>query len=452
MEYILKEGDKVGKVFLPKTHIDKGTMAQIRKMIAHPAITEPRIMPDCHKGSGCCVGFTSKLEGKVVPKFVSGDIGCGILTFNVGNLLETHSFEELDGIIRANVKMGSGIDSIWNEPVATENDIHALCTDAEYDASNFIENYAQKFKNVTNKNEPKISHYSPDYGTQYFLTLCQKIGMEENYAMNSLGTLGGGNHYIEINQDKENNDCYITIHSGSRGFGAKICAYHQNKIDSTKQFDYDNYRLFMKKISRTCKDSKLLKLHSDNYKENFSNKQHTDYLESEEAFEYYFDMIFAQKYAQYNRRIMLKQILSNLILNDLYEEDKIIESIHNYIDFSDFIMRKGAISAYSKNLCIVSLNMRDGILLCEGKSNPDWNYSAAHGSGRLLTRQEAQNKISLNEFEQSMEGIYSSSVLNETIDESPMTYKDSEMIKKALYDTVTIIKQLEPVLNVKALT
>ena len=445
MESILKEGDTVGKVFLPKTHIDKGTMAQIRTMMAHPAITEPRIMPDCHKGSGCCIGFTSKLDGKIVPKFVGGDIGCGILTLNVGDLSGKFSLEKLDEIIRTNVKMGSGVDSVWSEPIVKDVDIFEICVDAAYDASNFMESYRRKFK--TN-----IYQSCPEYGLHWFENLCQKINIEKSYAMCSLGTLGGGNHYIEINQNDETNDYYITIHSGSRGFGAKVCAYHQSKIDSTNAFDYEKYKLFMKKVNRMCKDTKKLKEISDKYKKEFREKQHANYLESEEAFEYYFDMIFAQKYAQYNRRKMLTQILSNLALLDLYDEDKIIESIHNYIDFSDMIMRKGAIAAYEQQLCIVSLNMRDGILICEGKSNPDWNYSAAHGSGRLLTRQEANNKISLNDFKQSMEGVYSSSVVNETIDEAPMTYKDSDMIKEALENTVTIIRQLKPILNVKALT
>ena len=178
--------------------------------------------------------------------------------------------------------------------------------------------------------------------------------------------------------------------------------------------------------------------------------RHKNYLEGEEMYEYFFDMIFCQKLAQLNRRVMLKLILN--YLHEDYEADRIIESIHNYIDFNDMIFRKGAISAKENELCIVSLNMRDGILLCEGKGNIDWNYSCCHGSGRILNRTRAKEVLRMSDFTDTMNtaNVYSTSVTKNTLDEAPMAYKDSEMIKNAIEPTARILQQLKPLLNIKS--
>ena len=159
-------------------------------------------------------------------------------------------------------------------------------------------------------------------------------------------------------------------------------------------------------------------------------------------------MIFAQKYAELNRIIMIRLILNGL--NKELDLKKIIQSTHNYIDFNDFILRKGAISAHKDELCIISLNMRDGILLCRGKGNAEWNYSSAHGSGRIVSRQKSFNKFRLKDFQKEMENVYSTSVVYETLDECPMAYKDTELIKSCLDPSVEIIEQLYPILNIKA--
>ena len=159
------------------------------------------------------------------------------------------------------------------------------------------------------------------------------------------------------------------------------------------------------------------------------------------------DMIFCQKYAYLNRRILLKSILTGLGLE--YDRDKIIESIHNYIDFTDLIVRKGAISAYKGQKCIVSLNMRDGILLCEGNGNAEWNNSCAHGSGRIMSRRKASEIFTMKQFHEEMKNVYSTVIVKETLDESPMAYKDTNFIKSLLDETVTIENQLYPVINLK---
>jgi tRNA-splicing ligase RtcB (3'-phosphate/5'-hydroxy nucleic acid ligase) len=439
MEYTIREGSVDAKVFLDKFMIDKGTMRQIREMIYHPAIQHARVMPDCHRGTGCCVGFTSHLGEKIVPNFVGGDIGCGILTYPMGNILESISVKKLEEIIKTTIPMGATDDCVHKGPVFDLKDLGEVYNSAWEEAIMFAKTYEKKFK--TN-----IKEYIPKYSLDWLKEKCKQIDIDFTYVLSSLGTLGGGNHYVEVNQDK-NKNCYLTIHSGSRNFGSKICQHHQSKINETKFFNWDEYHEQMKKVRRNFKNPKQLKLHSDQIKDSLIENKHPDYLEKEEAYLYFFDMIFAQKYAQFNRHLMLKLVLG--ILDIKFDPEKLIESTHNYIDFTDMILRKGAISAHKDKKCIVSLNMRDGILICTGKGNEDWNYSSAHGSGRIFARHEVIHRTNMIEFKESMKDVYSTTVVPETLDESPMVYKDSEMIKKALGDTVDIVEQLKPVINVK---
>lgn len=450
MEYTIRERDASGKlvdakVFLDKFAIDKGTMDQIKRIVLDDeTVSHTRIMPDCHKGVGCCVGLTSVLIDKVRPNLVGGDIGCGILCYNAKSHLNDISLPKLDRVIREAVPMGSKSGSIAAEVLVREDDYEYLFSTSNLEAIEFSKHFLARYG-------VDISKFKPDYNKEWFDSLITKIAAEKDYALRSIGTLGGGNHYIEINSDAAGNR-YVTIHSGSRNLGSKIKQYHQDKIDTSRRFDYREHQDKMKKYRRTHKNSKDVKHYEDSLYEEFRGTRHKPYLEGEEAYEYYFDMIFAQIVARLNRRVMLREILERIDDSLKFEESDIIESIHNYIDFKDFILRKGAISAHEGERCIVSLNMKEGILICTGKGNYDWNYSSAHGAGRMLTRDAARSRISLKEFRESMSGVYSSSVVQETVDESPMVYKDSEMIKKALEGSVTIDAQLRPLLNVKALT
>ena len=445
-KYIINDSGADAIAFLPKFEIDMETMKQIKHMIVHPAIAESkiRIMPDCHRGVGCCVGFTYELKERIVPNFVGGDIGCGILTYPVGtDLLRQYSLKKIEKTIRNSVHMGNGHENIWETPIANESDLEGVFQQSIEQATQFAQSYLKKFK-------VDISAHIPKYDVKWLKNKCLQIGA--NYEVDifkCLGTLGGGNHYIEVNQDQDDHSAYITIHCGSRGFGTKICYYHQHKINDNREFPHQDFNDKIKNIRRKHKDSKQIKQLTDQVRHDIEENKHPLYLEKEEAYEYYMDMIFCQKYACLNRQILLQTILSSMNLE--YDNKKVIESIHNYIDFTDFIVRKGAISAYNGQTCIVSLNMRDGILLCEGKSNADWNYSCAHGSGRILSRQKASNSLSLKKFQKEMENVYSTSVVKETLDESPMAYKDTNFIKLSLNDTVTIVKHLLPVINLKAI-
>lgn len=463
MVHNIINGDYRATVYLDKFLIDKGTMAQIHKMLVHPATNHMRIMPDCHRGSGCCVGYTSYLTTKIVPKFIGGDIGCGMICYKIDskyittNLktekniakikINNMSLSYIDSRIRKLIPMGSGRDSVFQEEMLdiNTNYLNKIWEAVSSEAYQFAEQYKQKYNH-------DIYEHIPEYSWEWFLEKCKEVGADYKYDLLSLGTLGGGNHFIELNYS-DDYELYVTIHSGSRDIGQKICRYHQNKINDTKYFDRDKYNNIKKKTSRHYQGKQFYQIMED-IRLKLLGERHADYLEKEEAYQYYFDMIFAQHFAQLNRYIMLRNVL-NVIQSPRkpikISSNKMIESIHNYIDFDDFIVRKGAIRASKDKECVIALNMRDGILICTGKGNSEWNYSAAHGAGRVINRQEAYNKLRLNHFKREMKDIYSSSVVLETLDESPMVYKDINLIKKALLTTVNINQQLKPIINMKGL-
>jgi tRNA-splicing ligase RtcB (3'-phosphate/5'-hydroxy nucleic acid ligase) len=447
MEYLLKEKDKEGIIFVDKGMVDSETMKQIRSMIRHEAIKDARIMPDCHKGVGCCIGFTSKIVDKIVPNFVGGDIGCGIVTYPL-ELEKPIKPKQLDKHIHHYVPTGNYLDGkhIDCDLQSVDKFINRVFKLSNDDADNFSKFYKDKF-NID------ISKQKPHYCDKWFEGLCKKIKVNKKFVLMQLGTLGGGNHFIEVNKSEKNGKEYITVHSGSRGLGQHICRYHQDIITKGRDMDWDMFDEKVKKFSRNCKEKKKVKEYKDNIKKEMIQNKHPDYLIEEEAFNYYFDMIFAQKYALVNREIMIERIL--MYYNLEFNPEKKIESIHNYIDFNDFILRKGAINAHKDTLCLIALNMRDGILLCKGKGNEKWNNSSAHGSGRIITRQKAKkNTITIvkrlaKDFEEY--DIYSSAPLTSIVDEAPECYKETDMIKELIEPSVEILEQLKPILNIKGI-
>jgi len=374
--------------------IDSATRSQIYAIISNPAFTNPiSIMQDCHKGAGAVIGFTMKMGDKVIPNIVGRDKGCGVILFNVGRgILRDISRKELDIIIRNRIPFGPKVHS--GKGVFDVKD-KFFWINLNFDLIKFTREFNSKYGTT-------YSYREMDF--REFTSICKRIDMDSQRAMLSIGTLGSGNHFIEIDKSENTKDYWTSVHSGSRQFGSKVCMYWQRK----------------------------------------AGKGELAFLEGEDMFNYLCEMLIAQAYAEENRKLM-KDIILN-ILN--VEPIEIIESVHNYMDYNDWIIRKGAISSYEGQKMIIPLNMEDGSLICEGKSNPEWNYSAPHGAGRVDSRRWAKENISNKDAQDRMKkkDIYYSTL---PTDETRDAYKDAKLIKDTLHPTAKLIEHIRPVLVMK---
>lgn len=333
-----------------------------------------RIMPDVHQGMGCVIGFTADMGDKVIPNIVGVDICCGMITVELGDI--DIDLPRLDDIINKKIPSGK---STHNERKFKFDKLDNLYC----------------FRDL--KNTKRIER--------------------------SIGTLGGGNHFIELGVDSKNNK-YLVIHSGSRNLGKQVADIYQKlAIDLCSGKEYAE--LQPKYPKALC------------------------YLTGEYREKYLHDMNICQEYASLNREMMAEIILDNLLGKTL-DDFSYFETVHNYINFKDNIIRKGAISAYEGEKILIPINMRDGSILAIGKGNPEWNYSAPHGAGRLMSRNTAKDAITLEDFKKSMKGIYSTSVNEHTLDESPFAYKPIEEIVSNITETAKIIDIIRPIYNYKA--
>ena len=377
---------------------------QVKKLANYPAYDNSiiRIMPDAHAGKGCTVGTTMTLHNMVTPNLVGVDIGCGVLVVNLGNI--EIDFEKLDKTIKRFVPAGF--------------DIH------------------EQARGKDDELEDLICFNSIDYSR----------------AIHSIGTLGGGNHFVSIEQSQTNGDKYLVIHTGSRNLGVQVCKFYQdlafkklNEMSEIKK-QVSNEVIAKCKAEGRQKDIPTeLKKALANIKKPSADKE-LAHLEGDDFKNYIHDMEIVQKFAALNRATIAKIILQKMGWKEL---DR-FETIHNYIDIKNMILRKGSISAQAGEKVIIPMNMRDGSLICIGKGNADWNYSAPHGAGRLMSRNKAKSAISLADFEKSMEGIYSTTISRSTIDESPMAYKNMDEIVRCIEPTVNVVDIIKPLYNFKA--
>ena len=428
------EGDyNTAKVMVgDKSCVEENCLSQIEEMINHPAFEgedDVVIQPDTHWGKGAVIGFTMPLKDKICPSTVGVDISCGMLSAKVEKC--NMALGNIDEMIRDVVPTGFNKQ---NDP-----DYHIL---NDFPWSEATEKLEYFYNLIEVDGDFDITH-------NYFKELCDRIDYNENTAIASMGTLGGGNHFIEIGEDK-NNDWWITIHSGSRGFGHNIAQYWQDNATERRNAD-NEYNFDLEKMEQLARDTfeggkigeviHYLKQMQDTAKSTDRNTD-LDYLEGQEALGYYKDMVLAQTYASENRKTMMNNICHELDI----EIKNQIESVHNFIDFEDGVIRKGATRAHDNERAIIPLNMSDGVLIVEGKGNEDWNKSVCHGAGRVMGRREAERTLDEDKVEEDMKGIYSSAI---PIDEAPDAYKPSDMIKENIELSVDIIDHIEPVLNIK---
>lgn len=382
-------------------NIDGKALDQIYSLCKHPAFADckVRIMPDVHAGAGCVIGFTADLGRKVIPQVVGVDIGCGMLTTCLGKI--DIDFAKLDNVIRECVPSGRSVHDVQRIKI----DKHLHC-----------------------------------YGA------LQNIDWLER----SVGTLGGGNHFIEIDGDEEGNK-YLVIHSGSRNLGKQVCEYYQNLAISNLMGHNKLERAItnlIEEYKRTGRQREIASAIDTIKKSEFAEKipKELCYLDGDDRENYLADMAYCQAFAEVNRA----NIASIIMIMMKWKECDRFETIHNYIDHESNIVRKGAISAKLGERVLIPLNMRDGCIIGVGRGNEDWNCSAPHGAGRIMSRSQAKETVSLDEFVAEMEGIYTTSVNEGTIDESPMVYKPMHEIVKYIEPTVEIERIIKPLYNFKA--
>lgn len=381
--------------------LDPKAQEQIDLLLAQPAFADckVRIMPDVHAGAGCVIGFTANLGDKVIPNIVGVDIGCGMLTVNLGNI--DIDFAKLDRFIRDEIPSGMEVND-------------------------------KQTSNVTS------------------ILLCREHLYNTDRLNRSMGTLGGGNHFIEIDVDDEGNK-YLVIHTGSRNLGKQVCEYYQQlAVETMKGKDtlkadikalIDNYKAQGREQEIQSAVAELKRNHTTS---NIPNA--LCYLEGIQRWLYLRDMVNCIIFAERNREEIARRIIHGMGWG---KQDN-FDTKHNYIDLWSNLVRKGAISAKKGERVMIPMNMRDGCIIGVGKGNADWNYSAPHGAGRIMSRQQAKGALSLEDYRSTMRGIYTTSVCAETIDEAPQAYKPMQEIVDCIGDTVEIVKIIKPLYNFKA--
>ena len=358
-----------------------------------------RIMPDVHAGKGCTIGTTMTIKDKIVPGMVGVDIGCGMETVRLAE--KEIDFAALDALIRKEIPCGQNI----------RRDEH---------------------------------QYNEEINL-YRLHCAPYVSIER--AKRSIGTLGGGNHFIEVDRG-ENGDLYLVVHSGSRHLGTQVCKYYQDQGrfamwgGARHQIDelIAEYRAAGRWQEIQSAIDELRKEHA------ISIPKDLAYVEGKLFEDYIHDMRITQRFAVLNRKAMTDVILRGMGLTKVEE----FTTIHNYIDTEKMILRKGSVSAEAGEKLLIPINMRDGSLICIGKGNEEWNCSAPHGAGRLMSRKQAFAQLSMDEYTAEMEGIWSSCVVKDTLDESPMAYKPLDEIVSEIGPTADIIERIRPVYNFKA--
>lgn len=371
-----------------------------------------RIMSDCHSGKGCVIGFTANLGNKVIPNIVGVDLGCGMYCINLGNI--DINLQWLDEGIRKEVPSG------------------------------------REGFNDTRTRFKKIQEL-----------ICYRELKNHKEFERQIGTLGSGNHFIEVDIDSNGNK-YLVIHSGSRNLGNQVATYYQ-KLAIKLHSGYENYYKEKDELIKEYKAQgrkqeiqKEIKKLSVKYANRKSDMpKDLCYLEGKYKEDYLHDMKICQEYAVLNRETIAKNIIEKVInpmLTDklILKELEQFQTIHNYLNFEDNIIRKGAVSAKKGEKLIIPINMRDGSLICIGKGNEDWNNSAPHGAGRIMSRSRAKQLVNMEEYKQSMKEIYTTSVSESTMDEAPMVYKPLEEIESNIKDTADIVERIKPIYNFKA--
>ena len=385
------------------TVVEEEAIEQIRRMCDYEFTegSKIRIMPDVHAGKGCTIGTTMTVVDKAVPNVVGVDIGCGMYTVNLGKAdIDLEKFDEAAHFVPSGM-------NVW-------------------------EGRQERFDLTELR--------------------CYRELKDAKRLERSLGTLGGGNHFIEIDRAADGTN-YMVIHSGSRNLGKQVAEFYQRLAINLGR-GYGDYLEKRDEIIRTYKEqgrkteiqAALKQLHWEVYESETPIPEDLCYLSGKYLEDYLFDVVICQRFARRNREKMAEVILERTGIAG----GEAFHTIHNYIDTEEMILRKGAIAAHKGEKVLIPINMRDGSVLAIGKGNPEWNYSAPHGAGRVMSRTKAKNTLSMEEYQETMKGIYTTSVNENTLDEAPMAYKSLEDIIDVIRESVDVIDVMKPIYNFKA--
>ena len=381
--------------------VDEASISQVLLLLNQEFVSgsKIRLMPDIHAGAGCTVGTTMTIADKIVPNLVGVDIGCGMETIKIKE--SNIELQKLDKMIYEKIPSGFRVREK---------------THRYFDEINLEDLFCYKY-------------------------------IDPRRAEKSMGTLGGGNHFIEANKDTEGN-IFIVIHSGSRHLGLEVANYYQEEgyrsLNGSAKKDIENLIADLKAQSREGEIQKSIAALKNTKRTNIPRQ--LAYISGELFEQYIHDMKIVQRYAARNRQAMMDEIIKGMKIHVTEQ----FTTIHNYIDTKAMILRKGAVSAREGEKLLIPINMRDGSLICMGKGNDDWNQSAPHGAGRLMSRSVAKESFTVSEFKRQMDGIYTTSVNKDTLDECPMAYKGMDDIVNYIGDTVDVVQVIKPIYNFKS--
>ncbi|MGX7420004.1 RNA-splicing ligase RtcB [Carnobacterium gallinarum] len=374
--------------------LDDSTIGQIISLCNQEVAKNSniRIMPDTHSGKGCVIGTSMTIQDRIVPNLVGVDIGCGLYVVKLKPGRLKLNFDKLDQLIRNRIPNGQG---------------------------------------------------SHDKAAHHFELGNLHAPIHKGWALRSIATLGGGNHFIEVNQGADG--IYLVIHSGSRNLGKEVAEYHQEIAYQKLDIQRKELKLAVKSEIKRGNLQEATSL--DELREIIKVPYELSYVSGIDFTNYLNDMRIAQDYAALNRKLMAQTILKGMKWDKFVLDS--FDCVHNYIDLDSFMLRKGATSAQKGEAIIVPLNMRDGSILATGKGNPNWNYSAPHGAGRILSRSKAKAQISLESYQKTMCHVWTSSVSKKTIDEAPAAYKPAKQLQQDVIDTMDIQEIIKPLYNFK---
>jgi len=398
---MIKVKGKYNSAIIYTDNVENKVINQIKTLLDQEFVkgSKIRIMPDVHVGIGCTIGTTMTIEDKIVPNLVGVDIGCGLEVLKIKN--KNIELQKMDKLIYSRIPSGFKI------------------RDKEHKFNDSIDLNQLRSRREVNLKRARLS----------------------------IGTLGGGNHFIEANKDSEEN-IYIVIHSGSRHLGHQVASLYQKKaynaLNKNTKKDIDEFVAQLRAQGREKDIKRELKKKKSGVVTDIPKD--LAYVSGQLFDDYIHDMKIVQYFAELNRQAMAEEIVRGMKL-EVVEQ---FTTIHNYVDTENMILRKGAVSAQLGEKLIIPINMRDGSLICIGKGNAEWNYSAPHGAGRVMSRTEAKKVLNLDEFKETMEGIYTTSVNRSTIDECAFAYKPMDEIIENIGDTVDIIDRIVPIYNFKA--